>query len=181
MATGREQILGSIRRHRLPNRPLPSLERDWIVYDDPVSQFTETLEAVGGKCIHAGPQDGVSEKLKTIDAYSNASKVLSTIPAVKGNVNLATIDDRHDLEDLDYVILAGEFGVAESAAIWLNDRYLRHRVAPFITQHLALTLSASEIVHNMHQAYERLSFENSGFGIFISGPSKTADIEQSLV
>jgi len=33
----------------------------------------------------------------------------------------------------------------------------------------------------MPQGYERLQFKEPGFGVFISGPSKTADIEQSLV
>ena len=56
-----------------------------------------------------------------------------------------------------------------------------HNAIFFIAQHLALVISASNIVHNMHEAYERLSFDSPGFGAFISGPSKTADIEQSLV
>jgi L-lactate dehydrogenase complex protein LldG len=42
-------------------------------------------------------------------------------------------------------------------------------------------IPAAEILDNMHQAYERLAFDKPGFGAFISGPSKTADIEQSLV
>jgi L-lactate dehydrogenase complex protein LldG len=33
----------------------------------------------------------------------------------------------------------------------------------------------------MHQAYERLQGREYNFGVFIAGPSKTADIEQSLV
>ena len=37
------------------------------------------------------------------------------------------------------------------------------------------------IVRNMHQAYERIKDEKYKFGTFISGPSKTADIEQALV
>ncbi len=54
-----------------------------------------------------------------------------------------------------------------------------YRAAPFITQHLVLALEADAIVWNMHQAYADLEAE--GFGVFIAGPSKTADIEQSLV
>ncbi len=33
----------------------------------------------------------------------------------------------------------------------------------------------------MQQAYERIGDLDYGFGTFITGPSKTADIEQSLV
>ena len=44
-----------------------------------------------------------------------------------------------------------------------------------------LVVRAEDVIHNMHQAYERLEFREAGFGTFIAGPSKTADVEQSLV
>jgi len=52
---------------------------------------------------------------------------------------------------------------------------------PFITQHLIIRLQMKNLVANMHQAYGNLSYEGLGFGLFVAGPSKTADIEQSLV
>ena len=56
-----------------------------------------------------------------------------------------------------------------------------HRAIFFITQHLALVVPAEQMVHNLHEAYARISLGTSSLGVFISGPSKTADIEQSLV
>ena len=56
-----------------------------------------------------------------------------------------------------------------------------HRAAPFLTEHLVVILERERIVRNMHNAYEQISIDEEGFGIFIAGPSKTADIEQSLV
>jgi L-lactate dehydrogenase complex protein LldG len=50
-----------------------------------------------------------------------------------------------------------------------------------VTQHLALVVSARELVADMHEAYRRVRFDGAGFGLFIAGPSKTADIEQALV
>ncbi len=84
-----------------------------------------------------------------------------------------------DLEQVEVLEIDGEFGVAENGAIWITEEALPHRVAPFICQHLVIHVS--EIVSNMHEAYERLGNVNSGFGLFLAGPSKTADIEQSLV
>ncbi len=46
---------------------------------------------------------------------------------------------------------------------------------------IVIVINENEIVNNMHEAYEKLSFEKAGFGVFILGSSKTADIEQSLV
>ena len=79
-----------------------------------------------------------------------------------------------------YVLeIDGEFGVAENGAIWLTEAALPHRVAPFICQHLVIHVQ--KIVPNMHAAYAELKKPNSSFGLFLAGPSKTADIEQSLV
>ena len=121
-----------------------------------------------------------------------AKRKVSLVPgAGTSNLDLAAVEDPHELESMDFAILPGHFGVAENGAIWVTDHGLRHRVIYFITQHLALVIKADQIVHNMHQAYEKLTesgdanygrpVRERAFGTFISGPSKTADIEQSLV
>ena len=52
---------------------------------------------------------------------------------------------------------------------------------PFICQHLVIVLDASKVVANMHEAYRQININKEGYGVFLAGPSKTADIEQSLV
>ena len=56
-----------------------------------------------------------------------------------------------------------------------------HRIIPYISQHLAVVVYESLIVSTMHEAYTKIADEVYGFGGFIGGPSKTADIEQALV
>ncbi|MFD3407361.1 LUD domain-containing protein [Aquirufa sp. HETE-83D] len=87
--------------------------------------------------------------------------------------------DGLSLADVEVLEIDGEFGVAENGAIWLTEEAFPHRVAPFICQHLVIHVK--KIVPHMHAAYEELGNMNSGFGLFLAGPSKTADIEQSLV
>lgn len=87
--------------------------------------------------------------------------------------------DGLSLAEIEVLEIDGDFGVAENGAIWLSEEALPHRVAPFICQHLVINVK--KIVPHMHAAYEELGKVNSGFGLFLSGPSKTADIEQSLV
>ncbi len=74
-----------------------------------------------------------------------------------------------------------DFGVAENSALWVTDDILGQRVSTFIPQYLAIIVNKKDIVATMHQAYERIGNQEYGFGTFIAGPSKTADIEQSLV
>ena len=85
------------------------------------------------------------------------------------------------LEKLKTVILKGKFGVAENGAVWLDESNFPNRLIPFITEHLILLLPKKNLVSTMHEAYKLISKTDYDFGVFISGPSKTADIEQSLV
>ncbi|RVU23456.1 hypothetical protein EOJ36_10260 [Sandaracinomonas limnophila] len=85
------------------------------------------------------------------------------------------------LSDVDVLLIQGKLGVAENGAIWISEDQLPHRVAPFICQHLVIQLKKENIVATMHAAYAKLGSNNPGFGLFLAGPSKTADIEQSLV
>jgi L-lactate dehydrogenase complex protein LldG len=87
--------------------------------------------------------------------------------------------DGLSLAEVEVLEIDGAFGVAENGAIWLTEEALPHRVAPFICQHLVIHVQ--KIVPNMHAAYEELTNQTTGFGLFLAGPSKTADIEQSLV
>jgi L-lactate dehydrogenase complex protein LldG len=178
----RDAILASLRRNAPPVSPLPEAPAA-ITYADPERQFAEAFSSVGGKFVRAASLAEVNTELGKFDAYTRARKIASLIPDVGGaNVDLAALKDPHELEGLDIAIIAGEFGVAENGAVWVPGSALGpHRAIFVVTEHLVLVVPASQIVHNMHQAYDRIRLERPGFGIFISGPSKTADIEQALV
>ncbi len=86
-------------------------------------------------------------------------------------------------DQLGQIWLEGGIAVAENGAVWIAETQLLHRILPFICAHLVLGIRASTLVPDMQEAYARLSLsgEAPGYGAFIAGPSKTADIEQSLV
>jgi L-lactate dehydrogenase complex protein LldG len=85
------------------------------------------------------------------------------------------------LESLDVFVAEGKIGVAENAAIWVDDENIDQRVALFLTQHLILVIESGKILNNLAEAYSSGVMDFSRFGCWISGPSKTADIEQALV
>mgnify|MGYP006187431501 CR=1 FL=1 len=89
--------------------------------------------------------------------------------------------DGLSLAGIEVLEIDGDFGVAENGAIWLEDINLGLRALPFITEHLVIVLDRQKLVETMHQGYDLIGDAKSGFGLFIAGPSKTADIEQSLV
>ncbi|HWA96977.1 MAG TPA: LUD domain-containing protein [Pirellulales bacterium] len=171
-----------MRRRLPPEMPLPGPIEPRTRYPDPVAQFITSAEFVGGRAIVVPEASEIDQRLSELPAWTAARKTISLVPGVgRSTFDLAAVADPHTLEDVDFAILSGQFGVAENAAIWIDDAQLKHRVLPFITQHLSLVISRGEIVNTMHEAYDRLRFDAARFGTFISGPSKTADIEQSLV
>ena len=101
------------------------------------------------------------------------------------NSEIASLDwktvDPHSLQDVELTVIKAHFGVAENSGLWVTDDILGQRAAPFIAQYLAIIVHKNDIVRTMQQAYERIGNQEYGFGTFIAGPSKTADIEQSLV
>jgi len=181
--SARQSMLDRIVTHQVDGPALPDIEMDRVItFDDPVAKFEEMLGMVGGEVHHVKTGADVEAVLKSIPVYAKAHRVVSLVPeAISGTVNLDGMDDPHDLSTLDWTIARGEFMVAENGAIWVDGSSLPHRVLLFIAQYLAIVVPSAEILCNMHQAYQRIEKFGSRFGIFVSGPSKTADIEQSLV
>ena len=179
--SSRERILKAVRAKAVPPADLPSLDHDWLRYDDPVGQFQTLVESVGGRVVRLASEAELLAALEKLPEFAEARQIVSGVSQVPSTFELDTVDDPHDLETVDYAIFSGQLGVAENGAIWITDEHVRQRAIYFITQHLALVLPADQIVNNLHEAYQRITIGSSSLGIFISGPSKTADIEQSLV
>lgn len=180
--SSRSKILQALRARDVAAVELPNLDLAWVRYEHPHQQFVSAVEAVGGSVVSVSRQGSLPETLAGLDVFAKASKICSLVDGVeRANVDLDDVPDPHDLEDVDLAIVSAEFGVAENGALWVTDDAVRHRVLPFIAQHVVVVVGGDQILHNMHEAYQRLHFNQSGFGVFISGPSKTADIEQSLV
>lgn len=180
--SSREQILASIKANKPSLIELPKIEKELFVSDiDLQAQFKKTVETVGGNLIALDSRDEFISNL--IELFPTANKNYSHVVEASGfnSIDIAEIQRPHELEDLDVLILEGAIGVAENGAIWISEKNIPVRVSPFITKHLVLVLNQSDIVPTLHHAYEQIQSLDFDFGIFLSGPSKTADIEQSLV
>jgi L-lactate dehydrogenase complex protein LldG len=182
--SSRDAILKTLRSALPVSAALPDLPATgpWQTFDDAEARFAEVLETVGGTFCRVASVQQADEQLRQLDAWKAASVRCSVVHGLGDSTfDLDSIDDPHALENIDYAVLRGHFGVAENAAIWVTDDAVRHRVLYFIPQHLSIVIPSGQIVHNMHEAYARIKVGQHAFAGFISGPSKTADIEQSLV
>ena len=150
-------------------------------YPNPLVQFVKMTEMVGGQVIEVDPGRDINVLIKEL--FPDANEIASNLPEISiATRNPDTVDRARDLNGTDVGIIRGKFGVAENACIWIPQT-MKEKAVCFISENLIILLPKSQIVNNMHEAYKRIEFDNeySGYGTFISGPSKTADIAQVLV
>ena len=179
--TSKEKILNSIRKNNVvENVELPnSYENFGITFEDKFEKFSTMIESVGGKALLIDKVD-LEKTIKEL--YPDEKIIASNIEDFSlKNFEPNEKDDAHELKDIDLAVVKGNFAVAENGAVWMKNESNRHRALYFIAQNIVTVLDESDILNNMHEAYTKINFEDNGYGVFISGPSKTADIEQSLV
>jgi L-lactate dehydrogenase complex protein LldG len=178
----RDTILESIRAALPEPVDLPAIGEFGITFEDKVATFSEMVTAVGGTPTAVSSLEEASSILHV--EYADHAKWSSFCPGIESRGLAAGAgSDGHAYRDVDLVVLQGVFGVAENGAIWIPGGQVGHPASLVLSQHLAILIRASELVDNMHQAYRRISAAGDlpQYGVFVSGPSKTADIEQSLV
>lgn len=179
--TSKDKILTAVSANQPPLKALPGI--GFSKKDDPdlVRKFIDMLAAIGGKAIQIKSYNEIRAYIKSAVAVNG--RVVSPLHELIGAVE--SVRDTtllpHSFDNIELAIFGAHFGVAENGAVWLAEEQMIHRVIPFICQHLAVVIDAGQIVPTMHEAYDRLQDLDYDFGSFIAGPSKTADIEQSLV
>lgn len=177
----RATMLEKIKQNQaLITNELPSLSFLGLDTFDLLVQYKNVLKSIGGDFVEVANYNEVITFIK--NNYSNEKRKITTIPEL---AEIAATDwfndDPHTLANVELTLVRAHFGVAENSALWVTDDLLGQRVATFIPQYLAIIVNKKDIVATMHQAYDRIGNQEYGFGTFIAGPSKTADIEQSLV
>jgi L-lactate dehydrogenase complex protein LldG len=89
--------------------------------------------------------------------------------------------DLRQLDTLGVLVCESQLAVAENGAAWIATSDATLRAALFLAARVVIVLAEQHVVDDLHQAYERIDVRAHPFGVFIAGPSKTADIEQALV
>lgn len=170
----RDRILAATKANKPAELPLPTVP----VFggDATAERFATVLSGIGGTVVRMGSLDELVPTLQQLfpEARLTASPLFAATVAIDAQTPTEV------LADIDLAVLQGEIGVAENGAVWLPEVNMLNRALPTITQHLALVLDQRRLVATMHQAYAQLP-STGGYGKFVAGPSKTADIEQSLV
>jgi Uncharacterized conserved protein len=178
--TSREEILAKIKTNQPGTRPLPADLTTVPGGMESITQFKTVLSAIGGAIVEVSNFEEIAQYIQ--QEFKAKKRLISTLPELASVTESGWENkDPHSYEDVDLAIIKAHFGVAENAALWVTEDLMQQRVVPFICQQLAVVVNKADIVATMHDAYSKIGDAEYGFGSFIAGPSKTADIEQSLV
>jgi L-lactate dehydrogenase complex protein LldG len=178
--SARENILNAIAMNQPEWVELPVIDINSVIhYEDAFAQFKIVLESIGGKVELISDIAVLKDQL--IADKTSGSFIVNTITALGDVDEQVAFLSAIELEKVEKAYIKGTIGVAENGAVWVYESQMINRLIPFICQHLILVIEKKNIVNTLHQAYEKIEVSKEGFGAFIAGPSKTADIEQSLV
>jgi len=178
--SAREDILKAVTANKPSLVELPVIDASKVIqYSDPVQQFKTVLQSIGGTAIEITDLDSLKKEL---EAKKTAGEMVVNRIAELGvqDDSIAALTAT-GLAAVEMAYLKATLGVAENGSVWLYESQMGNRLLPFICQHLIIVIERNSIVTTMHHAYKQIDTAKEGFGVFLAGPSKTADIEQSLV
>ena len=155
-----------------------------VCYEDSLEKFIENAKKISGARVEELKESqDINELIRQV--YPAANIIASSLNNITSDINPDLIENAKELMKVGVGVVKGSFGVAENGCVWIPQT-MKERAVCFASEYLVILLDKKEIVNNMHEAYDIIEkkpeyFEPYKFGTFISGPSKTADIESALV
>ena len=178
--TTREKILEAVLKNQPPTTGLPDIGIFKGDINDLVKKYLDVFKTIGGTAFLV--EDIEAAKTMINENFDTAKRTVTTLTELSESFELVSpVADPHTYDDIEQAIIKAHFAVAENGAVWLTEEVMGQRIIPYICQHLAVIVNADSILPTLHEAYEKIGAGDYGFGGFIGGPSKTADIEQALV
>jgi L-lactate dehydrogenase complex protein LldG len=172
-----------------PENPLILLRK--TATNSLVEAFKENLESVNGRCIIASNDTDITDALSRIITDRKGERIaISDDPDVKRLLyqtdleieELGIAPNASDIFRFDVGITTAQAAIAETGTLVLDSTHERNRLVSLVPPvHIAI-VSASRICETVGDALSLLRTENeiSPAVTFITGPSRTADIELTL-
>ncbi len=161
-----------------------------------LESFKQNLEAVNGHCLIVNDQTEIPRALTQIITALQSTKLRAQHIAISDNPEierlihqtdleieeLSVTPDAHDIFRFDVGISSAQAAIAETGTLVLDSTRELHRLVSLVPPvHIAI-INASQICATLADALAliRKDKEISPAVTFITGPSRTADIELTL-
>jgi L-lactate dehydrogenase complex protein LldG len=157
-----------------------------------VERFRQALEAVAGRCFVVRDEAEAAEALRRIAAQRDSRRVaVSDSPLAARVSKLAALPSgvledagAEALFDCDLGVTGAQWGVAETGTLVLESDAERHRLASLVPSAHVAFVEAGRVRHTLGEVLRAID-ERGPEGLsraitFITGPSRTSDIELTL-
>jgi L-lactate dehydrogenase complex protein LldG len=193
-STIREKVFKSIRNALIEktDTPFPDTDTESSVFKENTETteltFAQEFTKIGGKFAYCEDEDDMAEKLKFIIQDSKMDNVFcfeeSLKPILEQN-EISFEDHAGNLLESSIGITACEFLTARTGSIIISSRQLSGRRLNVFPEIHVVVASTNQLVADVKDGLNRLKeIYDKGFPsaiTVISGPSRTADIEKTLV
>lgn len=154
----------------------------------PEERFKHELEKIKGHCVVCTDSNHLVAQLNRLYAQKQWQVVFCNSPELQKTLQQTDIqytDQEADFENQQAAIVGAEFLVAQFGAVMTSSRLSSGRRQIAYAPELVVIASTSQLLHSIDEALDKLQQKYAG-GLpsainLISGPSRTADIEKTLI
>jgi len=153
---------------------------------DPLSLFKEKLEEVGGKVLIERDEKEAWNKLSLILRERGWKQFVVSDPTIKENClrnGIPVVDNFVGTEDTEVSLTGCEALIAITGSVMVSSSVAGRKINVYPSVHLVLARK-EQLVQSIEEGFERIEkrYDHRPSQIsLISGPSRTADIEKTLV
>lgn len=192
--TSREKVLKKVRNALISKNenPYSAIDIDSPIHneieDTPDITFAQEFTKVNGKFVYCENDLELKENLTTLIGENEWSNVFCREPEIKKVLKEAGIPFKSDEDDfltMDAGITYCEFLIARLGSIMISSKQISGRRMNVFPEHHIVIANTSQIVPDIKDALtgmkERYGKNLPSLVSVITGPSRTADIEKTLV
>ena len=192
MESSREKILSKVRKALQETTPMPFPEAEGKLItpfkgaeDDLAVIFAEEFTLLGGKFAYCASPANLEASLKQLCSLPGFERIYCPDPSAKKLMEILGLEPWPTLADCDASLSFCEAAVARTGSVLLSSAQTEGRTAPvYAPIHIIVALTGT-LVYDVSDALMLLKhkFPNElpSFITFATGPSRTADIEKTLV
>lgn len=191
VSNSKENILKKIRKALSNPVPLPFAESEGnnTVFNEPADDdaivFAEEFTKLGGKFAFCENEQDLLKQLSLLFTEQGWTKIYCKEPAHIKQLNHLSIDPYNSLPDCDASITSCEYLVARTGSMVLSSAQISGRsTSVYAPVHICIAYN-SQLLFDVKDALqfmkEKYKDNFPSFVTFATGPSRTADIEKTLV
>jgi L-lactate dehydrogenase complex protein LldG len=200
--SSRDEILGRIRNALAgdPTLDRPPVHEVWPRQnpgtDEMVTRFTEELEAVSGEVHRCGSIQEAGKRAADLAREGGWTKIASADRPMCRELASGSLEDRltwigseataKDIADFDAGLVESDTLLADTGTSMIANATAQERILCYLPPVSVVVATTEQLVEHMPAAWEKIAPrvadpELGGEFVFITGPSRTADIEKILI